>query len=131
MGDLSEHFSRWEFLPPDKQCLKNIEVPVQVDSDLIQGLEYLRRSIGNKSIHVLSGLRVWTDGKSLHEHGKAADIKCYMRPPLRVIHELACTTPHFVTSGIGIYPEQDFIHVDVGRALPLRWVRIKGVYYYY
>ena len=46
-------------------------------------------------------------------------------------HDAALRVPAFFNSGVGIYPADNFIHVDVGRGAPLRWVRVGGVYTYW
>ena len=125
MGDLSENFSRWEFIPGTED-----DNNVPIAQELVDGLEWIRAAIGGHPIFVTSGIRKYTNGVSLHERGQAADITCSIIP-LNFLHEWAVRSKQFASSGIGLYPEQNFIHVDVGRVSPLRWLRIRQIYYYY
>ena len=122
MGDLSEHFSQGEFLDPN-----NPDSHRDIDPRLIRGLEILRDKVGTP-IKIHSGLRILDFG-STHADGRAADISS--PTGLRVLHELALRVEVFSASGVGLYPEEKFIHVDVGRDAPLRWVRISGQYWYW
>lgn len=127
MGDLSEHFSRREF----QYVGQRIE-DVEIDGALADSLEMLRRDLGNTPLLIMQpggGMRAIGKG-SLHEEGRAADIRC-PGVTLARLHEIALIQAPFRESGIGLYPQQGFIHVDVGREDPLRWVRVNGIYYYY
>jgi len=53
---------------------------------------------------------------SLHMNGQAADIALPGRP-LREVHETALALR---AGGVGFYPDQNFVHIDVGRVR--RWV---------
>ena len=125
MGDLSEHFSRKEF--ECRHCHQFIK-----SCGLLRGLEKLR-DLAQVPIFVLSGYRcaahnraVGGASNSQHIRGKAADIQI-SGLSVREMYDLAVQVPDFVRGGIGVYPEEGFIHVDA-RPLPARWVRIKGQY---
>ena len=115
MGDISEHFSRWEFKCPD--CDFDV-----VDKELLQVLEWVRIRFG-KRVTINSACRcekhnkkVGGSPKSQHLFGKAADIVVEDVIPLEVYDFLA--TAYFDCYGIGNYP--DFTHIDVRRARA-RW----------
>jgi len=60
MGDLTEHFSKWEFKCPCPEC-KHKEVHINLY--LVQKLEELREKIGNLSIDITSGVRCEAENK--------------------------------------------------------------------
>jgi len=122
MGDLTAHFSRWEFADPEHP-----DGWREINLGLLRGLELLRQKVG-LPIRVTSGLRILDLG-SFHSEGTAADVAC--RCSLRVLYELALGIEVFSSSGVGLYPQENFVHVDVGRSIPYRWVRIAGTYYYW
>src|SRR5690348_17100889 len=102
----------------------------QVNSKLVDALEQLRALV-DKPITITSGYRspqhnaaVGGVEHSQHELGMAADIKIAGLDTFQ-LYVLADQIPLFSQGGIGIYPGQDFIHVDVrsGRA---RWARVNG-----
>jgi hypothetical protein len=62
---------------------------------------------------------------SLHKDGRAADI--YV-PKVEYITFAQLVTNCGFFDGIGYYPQNNFVHVDV-RAIKTRWVRISGQYY--
>jgi uncharacterized protein YcbK (DUF882 family) len=61
---------------------------------------------------------------SYHRVGRAADISC-PQLTLMALYELVQNTKIF--SGVGFYPQNNFIHVD-NRHKKARWSRIDGVY---
>ena len=66
--------------------------------------------------------------RSYHVSGLAADVTC----PGVDLKEffLACEAVGF--RGLGIYPEQRFVHVDLGeRGRPQRWTKRNGEYLYW
>jgi len=119
MGDLSRNFSRLEFRCP---CCGNDGVSV----DLVMALQELRDKAG-VPIAVTSGVRcdAWNEKvggskRSQHILGKAADIVIRGAEPAEAM-ELAVLVDAFRDGGIGVYPDNGFIHVDV-RGRKARWV---------
>ena len=124
MGDLSQHFSRHEFAC--RCCGKAV-----VSAELIASLEALRDRIGTP-IHILSGYRcpehnraVGGAASSQHLLGKAADIATAL--PLQTLHKEALLIASFAHGGIGIYPESNFLHLDV-RGHLAKWGYVRGQY---
>lgn len=122
-GWLSEHFSENEMRC--RHCSA-----CEVDMRLITALEELRALVG--PLHILSGYRcpehnkrVGGAPKSEHVLGRAADVVA-TKVGLRELYEAALKVPAFKSSGIGIYPDEGFVHVDVARSKPARWGRLKG-----
>ena len=108
---LSEHFSRAEMA-----CKCCGELPEQgISQALLEGLEKLRTAIGDKPINVSSGYRCpvknrQADGvpNSDHMKGKAADI--WVKGMSAYELGLKCQN---IFDGVGIYEEDDFVHVDM------------------
>lgn len=124
MSRLSAYFQSSEFRCP---CCGRVKVAEK----LIQGLQKLRDRLG-VPIHVTSGYRckehnaaVGGSTNSLHLTGQAADITCKLSL-LRLYFE-ALGIGEFQTGGVGLYPDNNFIHVDV-RNSRARWGRVGGKY---
>jgi uncharacterized protein YcbK (DUF882 family) len=121
--NLSPHFLESEFT-----CNCGCKTTF-VDSRLLKGLEELRNLV-KVPIKILSGYRCIRNnaeaggGKnSQHLYGKAVDLIINgMSVPQ--MYEAALQIPEFFEGGIGIYPDNKFIHVDV-RLGKARWARIK------
>lgn len=122
---LSKHFTEKELAC--KHCGL-----LHIEPRLLSALEELRE-LADAPIYILSGYRCVTHNSkvggaknSLHTAGKAVDltIKGYS---LKEMYQLADSVNAFYLGGIGIYPDEKFIHVDVrkGRA---RWARLKNKY---
>jgi hypothetical protein len=101
----------------------------RVDEKLIQGLQKLRDKLG-VAIIVTSGFRCPDKNKaaggvsnSLHLTGQAADITAGV--PLRRLYFECVGIKEF--GGCGIYPDQNFIHVD-SRSNLRRWGKLDGRY---
>lgn len=116
---LSKNFKSEEFAC--KCCGK-----CEVDPKLIEKLQLVRSIVG-VPIYINSGYRcdkhnreVCGSSKSQHVSGKAADIR---------IHNMSVEQMYNICkgffNGVGIYPEQHFIHVDV-RDNPTTWVYLKS-----
>lgn len=125
MGDLSAHFSKWEFA--DHATGKTIVVP-----ELIDGLEQFRALLG-LPVRIHSGYRsvetnqlVGGAPESQHLLGKAADVSIEGLSSMELF-ALATLVPIFDAGGIGVYPGEEFIHVDV-RMQRARWARLDGKY---
>lgn len=122
MGDLSTHFSAWEF--KCRCCgqlgeLNNIRL-------LIDALEYLRMQV-ERVVNVNCGYRcpkhnaeVGGEKNSYHVQGIAADIVIVGLTPIQMFRQ-AEKISVFRNGGIGIYPDNGFIHIDL-RSMPTRWV---------
>ena len=100
----------------------------EMDQRLIDVLQLIR-DILNKPIYINSGYRcdkhnkeVGGSANSQHVKGKAADIRI-KDMSVKQMYEMVKCFP--TITGIGIYPEQHFIHVDV-REKPARWVYLKS-----
>lgn len=120
MGDLSKNFSSFEFASPDTG-------EVYIHPDLVQGLQKLRDLIGNP-IHINSAYRTAAYNKkvggspnSQHLFGKAADI-VVLHLDISQMYHYALQIPEFIKGGIGVYPDNYFIHVDVRDNGPARWM---------
>jgi uncharacterized protein YcbK (DUF882 family) len=99
---------------------------------LIDSLEELRNLVG-KPIHIDSGYRSPTTntaagGVSHSQHllGNAADISVEGLDTYQ-LYVLAEQIQRFRVGGIGIYPGEKFIHVDI-RGERARWCRLDGQY---
>jgi len=120
MGDLSKHFSRYEFVCRCG-CGKDDVFP-----GLIDALEKLR-SIYGKPIRILSGLRcekynlkVGGVSNSAHLRGKAADILVPSSEDRYVLLKAALG----IFRRVGVY--HGFLHLDVDDSLPqdVCWVKL-------
>jgi uncharacterized protein YcbK (DUF882 family) len=125
MGDLSRNFSTHEF---NCRCCGRAEI----NPHLVDALQELR-DLAAAAVRITSGYRcpehnraVGGAKRSQHLLGNAADIVIDGRSVAET-YELAEQVPAFRNGGIGVYPEQGFVHVDVrdGRA---RWGRLDGRY---
>lgn len=125
---LSINFSASEFACP---CCGE----AKIKGALIKALEQLRKEIGDKPITVTSGYRckeynekIGGAPNSAHVRGLAADIAC-SSVPLRTLFYKAESIPHFKDAGVGLYPDNNFVHVDVYRGGPKRWGRTRAAGY--
>jgi len=62
MGDLTEHFSKWEFKCPCSEC-KHREI--HINFYLVQKLEEIRKRIGNLPIDITSGVRCEAENRRI------------------------------------------------------------------
>jgi uncharacterized protein YcbK (DUF882 family) len=121
VGDLSRHFSRWEFKCKCGECYKSID-PV-VDIILIEMLEGIRNHF-KQAVIITSGSRCVTHNNSLknssmksqHLCGRAADIKVRFIEPHLVYEWLIKEYPN--NMGFGNYKK--FTHLD-SRSAKARW----------
>ena len=116
MGDISEHFSRWEFECHDSCGLDTVDV------ELVNVLENIRRHIGYP-ILVTSGNRcaelneaIGGAENSYHLVGKAADIVVDEVPAITLYQLINKLYPD--SYGLGYYNYH--VHLDVGRR-KARW----------
>jgi zinc D-Ala-D-Ala carboxypeptidase len=122
-GWLSQNFSENEM-----RCRHCSECAV--DMRLINALEELRALVG--PLHILSGYRCEThnakiggEPKSLHTMGRAADVVA-TKVGLKALYEAALKVKAFKESGIGVYSDEGFVHLDIGRPKQARWGRLKS-----
>ena len=99
---------------------------------LLDALEELRQAAGAPII-VLSGFRCPAHNRrvggglqSRHLTGRAADLAIPGLTPVKML-ALALGVVAFAHGGVGLYPEEGFIHVDL-RPAPARWSRLGGRY---
>lgn len=131
MGDLTEHFNKWEFKCPCSECKHR---KIHIDLNLIYRLEEIRELIGNKPINITSGLRCKAENNrvggsknSPHVLGKAADIQVKEVKPI----EVALMAKLVNGVRLGIYPNH--LHVDVVPPNPSKFWLVKkygGEYIY-
>lgn len=110
---LTKDFYREEFLPRAKNPLRG----VPVDYRLVTALQELR-DIVNAPLRITSGFRP-NDTKSYHGCGMAADVACSSRD-LPDFFNAALRVQAFYFGGIGVYPNANFLHLDV-RPVRARW----------
>ena len=123
MTRLSKNFTDKEFRCP---CCGKI----LVDERLIQALQKLRDLV-KVPIIITSGYRCAKENErvggvehSYHTRGMAADIHIkYML--VRQMYKAALKVEAFRNGGIGLYPDNKFVHVDV-RSGHARWAKVKG-----
>ena len=116
---LSPHFRIGEFVCP---CCGDDRISAR----LVAALEELRE-IADAPIHVTSGVRcekynmnVGGSPISMHLIGDAADIVIEKLHPYEM-ELLAEKVAKIRMGGIGVYPNNGFIHVDVRLTGPARW----------
>lgn len=124
MGDLTKNFSAWEF-----RCRYTGKAGIELK--LVEALQKLRDVLGSP-ISVNSGYRHPShpvevnkpSGPGIHTLGQAADI---VAPGVDVVRlmEMAFTVPEFRDGGVGFYPQNGFIHVDI-RGKIARWGYLDG-----
>ena len=123
MARLSKDFNSREFRCPC--CGK-----VFVDERLVQALQELRDLV-KVPIFITSAYRCPNHNKkvgganfSYHTKGMAADIHIkYML--VKQMYKAALKVEAFRNGGIGLYPDNKFIHVDV-RPGHARWAKVRG-----
>jgi uncharacterized protein YcbK (DUF882 family) len=91
----------------------------RVEPRLLTILSHVYDHFGNRPIRVTSGYRYQRNTSSFHYRGTATDILIWGVKPtdLRAFVETLDTGD----MGIGLYPRQGFVHVDV-RSRSTRWV---------
>jgi zinc D-Ala-D-Ala carboxypeptidase len=124
VGDLTQNFSAWEF-----RCKHTGKTGININ--LVLAVQKLRDALGSP-ISISSGYRHPThpiearkpNGPGVHSQGLAADI---VAPGVDVVTlmETAFTIPEFLNGGVGLYPQNGFVHVDV-RGTKARWGFLDG-----
>lgn len=107
---LTENFNLREF-----QCKCGCET-VKIDDRLVSMLEALRREL-KVPLVITSGYRCYKHNKrvggvdnSYHTQGLACDIAC---PEYLTVEEFTNICLRHGFTGVGAYPAQNFVHVDV------------------
>lgn len=123
---LSQNFTSDEFKCP---CCSVFHI----DMRLINALEELRTKL-KKPLKILSGYRcakhnAEVGGAQASEHttGLAADVALPKGVSLKDFYSAADGIAAFSNGGIGAYPSERFLHLDV-RSKRARWSRIDGKY---
>jgi len=123
MGDLTEHFSKYEFKCCCSECKHR---KIHIDLNLVYRLEEIREIIGNKRIDITSGVRCKAensrsggDNNSPHLLGKGADITINGMKPV----EVALMAELIEGVRIGVYPNH--VHIDVIPPNPSRFWLVK------
>lgn len=117
MGDLSEHFSRWEFACNDDCGFRT------VDAGMLNILQFDIRDYYNKAVTIISGCRClyWNTHEegsddSYHMKAMASDFIVKGVSPIAVYTHLNEKYPDRL--GLGIY--NTFVHMDP-RPIRARW----------
>ena len=131
MGDLSKNFSRREFAC-HCGCGRD-----NVSPELVAALQQLR-DLAEVPVAVVSGCRCPAHNRAVvgannsqhlatkNQEGQAADVRIEGLG-LTEMYRLALEVPGFYGGGIGLYPGDGFMHVDV-RGHEARWARVRGIY---
>jgi len=145
MGDLSKNFSRCEF---NCRCGCGFD---RIKPELVEQIQRFRNllwiSYGQEiPVKISSGCRCPNHNEavggmrnSLHIQGSAADVLFEHVPVMvagRMVY-LANQLGLMKVGGLGVYPDRNFLHLDVRRlssagdaALPVVWVKENGYYRY-
>jgi len=128
VGDLSEHFDRWEFACRGENCCGR---SAPISERLIDALEGFCKiiSLNDDGVHipmrVHSGFRCLTHNRTVGSHdasyhvlGMAADVSVLGLSPARVAR-MAEGVFDFERGGIGVYC--GFVHLDVRKSGKARW----------
>lgn len=125
MGDLAKNFSKREFACKCG-CGKVI-----LHWPLIELLQRIRDRL-KSPIYIASGTRcekhnasVGGHPQSFHLTGRAVDITAGRKFYIRLYLEAEEECPN----GLGAYPAEGMIHIDLGDRVS-RWIRVEGKYYY-
>lgn len=118
-GMISRNFARWEFRC---RCCGRL----MLDGRLVDALQDLR-DLSDRPIQVRSAYRcarhneeVGGTRDSKHREGAAADVVIVGLSPAAMVQQ-ALMIEAFRDGGIGYYPGQGFVHVDIGDKR--RWMR--------
>jgi len=131
MGDLSKNFSRREFAC-HCGCGRD-----NVSPALVAALQELR-DLAEAPVAVVSGCRCPARNRAVggannsqhlaakNQEGRAADVTI-KGMALKEMYGLALEVPGFYGGGIGLYPGDGFMHVDI-RGHEARWAKVRGAY---
>ena len=130
MGDLSEHFNHADFKCHCPECRGE---GYRIHLGLVGAIEMIADHF-QKPIKILSGFwcekyfeKLKKEKPSFHCKGKAAHF-AIEGAPLNEIFAFAETVPEL--NGIGLYPQEGFIHVDTRPAEKRElWVKEETHYY--
>lgn len=129
---VSKNFSAEEFVC---KCGCGLGLPSE---ELVRSLEELRKLLG-KPIRINSGARCLKHNKAVGGAAKSQHVVTIEKPECQAvdIEVVACSAAElfvlaeqvasFRCGGMGYYPEEQFLHVDV-RQHRARWCRLDGKY---
>lgn len=131
LGNLSTHFSKWEFHCPCKKCRRK---KVRVSNLLLFKLEMLRGALGDKPIIIISGNRCPEENEKVGGHpnsahipnpdGGAADIRIRGVKPIDI--GLAAEK----IGGLRIGIARTYVHLDVRPPSPSKyWIYLNKIIY--
>lgn len=124
---LSKHFTREELACP---CcgVCNVDATLLIAAEELR--EIVKRPLVSTSCFRCEKHNAKVGGAKASEHplGRAMDLKTPKGMDIVDFYAVVCKVPAFAKSGIGLYPQEGFIHVDVKRPKPARWARVKGTY---
>lgn len=123
---LSNHFSAHEF---DCRCNRGLCHFTLISPRLLDALQSLRDLLA-EPLRITSGYRCQPhnqeaggSNRSHHTLGMAADVACMDSQAMAELYAVAAGIPVF--GGIGRYPKQGFVHLDVrnrdGNGQPIEW----------
>jgi len=151
MGDLTRNFSASEFRCKPSLGMAVCEYcaspAVTVDPRLAAGLQSVRDKANaayprpegqpERPLRIRSGHRCGAKNSSAAISGRGSS-KHLLEPVIAAdisvdgltwhqLYEICLTEPEFLAGGVGVYPGEGTVHVDV-RDAPARWARVKGKY---
>ena len=137
MGDLTKNFTRWEFRCQCGCGYDLINAPLVKQIQRFRDLLEIYTGYGIP-ITISSGCRCEEHNKkvggaknSFHAMGLAADLAFSLRPMLDMgrIIQTANVSNIMNVGGIGVYPERNFIHLDVRPIhTATTWIKQDGEY---
>lgn len=126
MGNLSEHFSKEDFVCRCGQCPKDFRMSLT----LIGILEDIRIKFQER-IEVLTGFmcdnaepKEAGPKKNYHGSGKAIDFTLVNKEKLVEVFRHLETFPEL--TGLGFDQQNNYIHIDLREKEPTKWVYVRG-----
>jgi hypothetical protein len=127
---LSKHFSADEFrCPSSGECKMQASSLIAFEEFRSQVSKFLGK---DTPLKILSGYRdpahnaeIGGAERSQHTYGRAADVALPKGLSLADAYRIADGIPAFKAGGVGVYPDDGFIHLD-DRGVRARWARVGG-----